>query len=71
MKKYYINISNLSNPGFDNEVHHQKCHKLPFKENRKYLGEFSNGIQAVRYAKQIGYKNADGCKLCSPEAHTK
>lgn len=42
---------------------------MPTATNKKYLGEFSDGIAAVIYAKSIGYSNADGCKFCCPEAH--
>lgn len=69
MKKYYINKNTTTNPGKNNEVHTEGCYVMPTATNKKYLGEFSDGIAAVIYAKSIGYSNADGCKFCCPEAH--
>lgn len=66
--RYYIN-KNRSNPGNNNEVHTEVCRYLPEPRNREYLGVFSNGDTAVRYAKSIGYYNADGCFYCCREAH--
>lgn len=67
--KYYININTDSNPNNNNEVHKDGCRKIPEIKNRKLLGEFRNGIEAVNYAKAQGFHKADGCALCCPEAH--
>lgn len=68
MKEYYINKNTDSNGR--NEVHTSNCFWLSLVSNRAYLGSFANGNDAVSYAKRIGYPYADGCKHCSPEAHT-
>lgn len=69
MGSYYLNKDTSHNPNGDNEVHVSTCCNMPSVLNRVYLGEFSNGIQAVQQAKTIGYYRADGCANCCPEAH--
>ena len=69
MGTYYLNLDTSSNPNGDNEVHESSCRRMPSAENRVYLGVFSDCIQAVQAAKLKGYSKADGCKICSPEAH--
>lgn len=66
--KYYINNSMTSNPGFHHEVHSEKCFWVDLIKNKTYLGEFSNGVEAVKEGKKY-YYDADGCKHCCPEAH--
>lgn len=68
MATYYINKAKDSNG--KNEVHKSTCYWLSQATNIQRLGEFNNGIEAVNYAKRIGYSTADGCKHCAPEAHT-
>lgn len=68
MKKYYINKTQDLNGR--NEVHAFGCFWLSLASKTEYLGEFPNATTAVIYAKRIGYSSADGCKHCSPEAHT-
>ncbi len=68
MKNYYLN-TNTGNPNNNCEVHTEDCRYCPSIFNRVYLGQFSNGIQAVQAAKNMGYSNADGCIHCCPEAH--
>lgn len=68
MKRYYLNKTKDSNN--KNEVHTSNCFWLSVASNTQYLGEFNNAIDAVSYAKYNGYPSADGCKICSPEAHT-
>ncbi len=68
MTKYYINKTKDNNQ--KNEVHKSSCFWLSLASKTEYLGEFNNAIDAVAYAKRIGYPSADGCKTCSPEAHT-
>ncbi len=68
MPNYIINV-NEDEKGY-NEVHNETtCSHLPATYNRKTLGNFSNEIDAVSYAKRIGYTNADGCAHCCPLAH--
>ncbi len=66
MPQYIIN-KNQDDKGY-NEVHKQDCLFLPEEKNRASLGTFADEIQAVNYAKSIGY-NADGCYHCCPKAH--
>lgn len=66
MALYYIN-NNKDNKGY-NEVHRSDCYYLSIASNKSYLGSFDNGIQAVSYAKSLGY-NPDGCYFCCNEAH--
>lgn len=67
MPDYIIN--RVKTDGKYNEVHKSDCGHRPGVENRESLGWHIDGIDAVRYAKSIGYYAADGCKFCSPEAH--
>lgn len=69
MKSYYLNTVSTGNPGYNNEVHTADCAFCPSVFNRVYLGEYSNGVQAVRAAKAKGWSNADGCIHCCPDAH--
>lgn len=69
MSSYYLNKKTDTNPGNNNEIHVEGCKRMPSIENRVYLGVFNNGVEAKNYAKSIGYSKADGCYLCSPEAH--
>ncbi len=69
MELYYLN-KNSQNTG-EHEVHKRTCSFLPEERNRVYLGMFTNGKEAVKEAKNIGYSTADGCYHCSPEAHTR
>lgn len=66
MAKYYINTTQQSNG--DNEVHREDCRKLP--STREYLGDFTSCGPAVTAAKRRGWRNADGCAICSPACHT-
>jgi hypothetical protein len=65
--KYLVN-KNAQNNG-DHEVHKETCNHLPYPENRKYLGDFSNCQDAVKEAKKYD-SDADGCYWCSNECHT-
>lgn len=68
-RNYYINTDSSSNPNRNNEVHVENCRYMPSVYNKKYLGRFDNALEAVAYAKRIGYLKADGCIHCCPEAH--
>lgn len=65
---YYIINKNSDEKGL-HEVHTADCIRKPLSYNSESLGYFTNGVQAVAYAKSIGWKTADGCKYCCPEAH--
>lgn len=65
---YYLNTNADSNG--NNEVHKESCEWMPAPKNRCFIGFFNNGIEAVNYAKSIGWSNADGCFFCANEAHT-
>ena len=67
MPQYIINKEKTD--GRNNEVHTTDCSKLPTTPNRISLGWHINAIEAVSYAKKIGYKSADGCYYCCNEAH--
>jgi len=68
MPKYYVNRQ--AQPNGDNEVHKESCSYLPRPENREYLGEFASCHGAVAEAKSRNY-NANGCKHCSLDCHTR
>lgn len=68
MHYYYVNRTKDENG--KNEVHTSDCYWLAQATSKEALGYFENGIKAVVAAKRNGYPNADGCKYCSPEAHT-
>lgn len=67
MASYYVNKNAQSNG--DHEVHESSCSFLPKRENRIYLGEFSNCHDAVKEAKKY-YDQVNGCIHCSIECHT-
>lgn len=68
MKRYCINKATDNDD--NNEVHVSNCFWLSLASRTEYLGEFLDAIDAVFYAKRNGYPSADGCKICSSEAHT-
>lgn len=69
MLYYYVNTKTTYNPNHNHEVHIIKCPFLPAEKNREPLGYFNNGNEAVRVAINRGYRDADGCAVCCPEAH--
>ena len=66
MNDYYVH--KYQDDKGDHEVHTSSCHKLPYLENRIYLGEFGNCHDAVREAKKY-YSQVDGCVHCSEDCH--
>lgn len=66
MARYYVN--NRKDNNGNNEVHKYGCHWLNEASDVSYLGTFNNGIEAVNYARYLGY-HADGCYYCCREAH--
>lgn len=67
MADYYVNSNQQANG--DHEVHKAGCSWMPDKNNRIYLGNFSNCYEAVREAKKH-YIKSNGCYYCSNECHT-
>lgn len=65
MNLYYLNNKAQSNG--DHEVHKMGCNFMP--ADRKYLGFFSNCVDAVKEAKKT-YSKSNGCFWCSKECHT-
>ncbi len=65
--KYYVNIKAQDNG--DHEVHAAGCHHMPSGANRRYLGEFSGCVGAVREGKKL-YPQANGCYHCARACHT-
>ena len=68
VKKYYVNINAQYNG--DHEVHDESCIFLPAVQNRIYLGNFYSCTAAITEARRF-YAQADGCKTCSPDCHTR
>lgn len=64
----YIINKNSDSKGY-NEVHKATCSYLPSASNRVLLGTHATDYAAVRYAKQLGWTNADGCAHCCPTEH--
>ena len=64
---YYINPDTSKNPKNNNEVHELGCDKMP--DEKEYLGLFDSDIDAVEYAKENNWLDADGCATCCPDAH--
>ncbi len=71
MKRYYLNLDITKNPNGNNEVHCEGCRVLReiSRNNLVDLGCCESGIEAVMVAKKKGYSKADGCYICSLEAH--
>ena len=70
MYQYLINKHADENGA--NEIHKANlCSHLPEPQNRKNLGMFLSDEEALKYAKEKGYPNADGCYYCCEEIHRK
>ena len=67
MNRYIIN-RNTDEKGL-NEVHTTICSHKPNISNQVDIGFHIDEIESVRYAKSIGWHNADGCKYCCTKAH--
>ena len=67
MAYYYVNKN--GQPNGDHEVHKADCSRLPLKENRIYLGDFSTCSPAVKKAKEY-YSQVNGCYYCANPCHT-
>ena len=67
MYRYYINLTKDIHGR--NEIHKESCSYLKIAKDKAYIGIFNNAIEAVSYAKKLGYHSADGCYYCSLEAH--
>lgn len=68
MPNYYVN-ANAQSTG-EHEVHEEGCSWLRLVTEKEHLGHFNSCHGAIEEAKSRGY-NADGCKHCSPECHTR
>jgi hypothetical protein len=65
---YIVNNNETTNPGWHHEVHTIEHARDLRIISYKDLGYCASGIEAKRKAK-IYYSDADGCKVCCPEAH--
>ncbi len=68
MKTYYVNNTQVNNPGLHHEVHTTDCHLFASIQSKTKLGEYSSCQPAVEEAKTI-YSDADGCKHCCLACH--
>lgn len=73
MPQYIVNKN--SQPNGDNEVHkypRSLCnkHDYPSPSNQVSLGTHLSCHGAVRRAKELGYRRANGCYYCATECHT-
>ena len=66
---YVINNNQTTNPGLHHEVHTLEHAVILEITNTTPLGYFINEIDAVQKAK-LYYRDADGCAICCPDAHT-
>ena len=69
MASYYLNRDDTQNPYRNHEVHKEGCIYMPASYHREFLGYFNDARFAVAEAKALGYRDADGCATCCPEAH--
>ena len=69
ISRYYINKS--AQKSGEHEIHKEGCSFIPDSQNREYLGNYMNCSLAIKKAKEVGYKNVDGCYYCSKECHNK
>ena len=68
MKFYIVNNNPTHNPGRHHEVHTLEHATVLAISNYIELGYFRSGVEAKQKAKTY-YSDADGCAICSPEAH--
>ena len=66
---YVINNNQTTNPGLHHVVHTLEHAATLGITNTTSLGYFTNEIDAVQKAK-LYYRDADGCAICCPDAHT-
>ena len=66
---YYVNNDQTRNPGLHHEVHTLKHAAELGITNKSLVGYYSNEKDAVKEAKEHFYDDADGCKVCCPDAH--
>lgn len=67
---YHYLINKNKDENGRNEIHKTNiCGHLPALQNRVNLGYFSADDEALRYARRIGYSDADGCYYCCEEIH--
>jgi hypothetical protein len=66
---YYL-VNRQAQPNGDHEVHQTTCGYLPALGNQDHLGYFSTCQEAVRAARNRGYRQVNGCYWCSYACHT-
>ena len=69
MAKYFLNEHHQKTG--EHEIHKEGCSWLEKTKKIRDLGEHINCQSAVQYAKNLGYKNVDGCEYCSLPCHMK
>ncbi len=69
MPKYYVNMN--AQPTGEHEVHVNGCSEGAKAYNQRDLGIHLSCSSAVAEAMRIGYRTADGCKICSKPCHTR
>lgn len=67
MDSYFINKNPQENG--DHEVHKWGCSWLEKVKDKEALGVFDNCHVAIKEAKKLGYKTADGCYYCCRLCH--
>lgn len=69
VESYFVNRNKNARDGL-HQVHKTSCDQVFVDEaNRVSLGECESAAEAVGKAKRMGFSPADGCALCSAEAH--
>lgn len=75
MYRYIINTNQQDSKSGNNfEIHNldNNCGHLPYIQNQKSLGRFSNCHEALNYAKGKfpgSARNIDGCYYCCNDCH--
>lgn len=68
--EFALNTNDKLNSGHNFEVHRPGCRFYPKRSNRVYLGNYEDARQVVVIA-AFFYPEANGCKICCPEAYHK
>ena len=69
MNKYRVNKNNNANPGGHYEVHVEGCRFYYRMVSYEELGYHSSCHVAIAEVVNRGYKDVDGCVVCSAECH--
>lgn len=62
MPIYFISKTSKTHPEDKNEVHQENCTNFP--SHPLYLGSFKTCMQAVEFAKALGYGEFSCCSIC-------